>query len=77
MFEDITTKDITLDEEHKIAAYSLLCKYLVLNIDNINEGTIKQYIGYWFDDLKKGGVNTDQIKEFRKELRSYIPETLC
>ena len=76
MFQDIFTKDMTLDEDEKEAAFALLCKYLVQNIDTINDGNLKEYVGYWFANMKNDGVSDRHLKEFQKELRRYIPDAV-
>lgn len=76
MFQDIFTEDATFDENEKEAAYALLCKYLVENIDTINDGNLKEYIGYWFANMKNDGVNETHLQDFQKELKRYIPDAV-
>jgi hypothetical protein len=76
MFEDITTKDMTLDEIEVDSAYALLLKYVVMNIDTINGGNLKYYVKYWFDGMKDDGVNEEKLIDFKKELVGYIPDAV-
>lgn len=76
MFEDIYTRDMTLDKEEKEAGFALLTKYLVKNIDSINEGNIKEHIGYWIASMLDDGVDRQQVLDFKDHLRGYIPDAV-
>ena len=76
MYDDIFTKDLSMDKEEIEACYALLCKYLVEHIDTINEGNLKEHVAYWIVSMLDDGVNEDQVKKFKEQLRGYIPNAL-
>ena len=76
MFQDIFTKDTTLDKEEKEAGYALLCKYIINNINDINDDNVKEHICYWIAKMVEDGISKEQITQFKKELKGYIPKAI-